>query len=373
MHKGFTVTSYFLQIKELLPEISEADLRVPLREGGIDSIDLVCIRALLEKKVGELPDVVWNRFATVQQAIDYCVKADAGQGLAVEATPVVHQREYEINMPQMARGCLSEHWLFKELGDLHWALLSRGLGTPSGELKDNQGARLYATFVRIQMVHDPLCSFRENEQLSLRGALRRFGGSTYMSQVGGSCVGKGLNAMLMTTFSARVEENNTVLLKSEPHVRENEVPEYLLMPPFLRDYRLLRKGLLEGFLASEIPFRIAGEVLFETEYDIHPYYEINGVGLLYFAAYPVISDVGEARYFNQIVKEKPPWEDRYSTTVRDVFYFANCNSDDRVIYRLHSYDYLEGDKIRLSSSLYRKSDGALIARLFTVKEVRSQR
>lgn len=366
------MTNYFLQIKELLPGISEADLRVPLREGCIDSIDLVCIRALLEKKVGELPDAVWNRFATVQQAIDYCVKADAEQGLPAEASPVVHQRAYEINMPQMARGCLSEHWLFKELGDLHWALLAAGLGTPSGELKDNRGMRLYATFVRIQMVHDPLSSFRENEKLSLQGALRRFGGSTYISQAGGSCAGKGLHAMLMTTFSARVEGDNTALLKSEPLVRHNGVPEYVWMPPFLRDYRLLRKGLLEELLVSGIPFSIAGEVLFEAEYDIHPYYEINGVGLLYFAAYPVISDVGEARYFNQVAKEKLCWEDRYSTTLRDVFYFANCNSGDRVVYRLHSYDYLEGGKIRLSSSLYRKSDGALMARLFTVKEVRRE-
>ncbi|HEY1115195.1 MAG TPA: LnmK family bifunctional acyltransferase/decarboxylase [Chitinophagaceae bacterium] len=366
------MSSYLLQIQELLPEISEADLRLPLQEGCIDSIDLVCIRALLEKRVGELPDVVWNQFTTVQQAIDYCEKEDAGQGLAAEAEPVLLQREHEINMPQMARGCLSEHWLFKELGDLHWVLLAAGLGTPSGELKDNRGARLYATFVRIQMVHDPLYSFRENEKLNLQGALRRFGVSTYISQVEGSCSGKGLNALLMTTFSARVEGNNTALLKSEPLVRHNGVSEYVLMPTFLRDYRLLRKGLLEEFLISGIPFSIAGEVLFETEYDIHPYYEINGVGLLYFAAYPVISDVGEASYFNQIAKERHCWEDRYSTTVRDVFYFANCNSDDRVVYQLNSVDPIEEDKIRLCSTLYRKSDGALMARLFTVKKVKPE-
>ena len=36
-------------------------------------------------------------------------------------------------MPQMANAALSENWLFKELGDIHWELLSKGLNTPWAE------------------------------------------------------------------------------------------------------------------------------------------------------------------------------------------------------------------------------------------------
>ena len=30
------------------------------------------------------------------------------------------KRVVQVGMPQMALGCLSENWLLKELGDLHW-------------------------------------------------------------------------------------------------------------------------------------------------------------------------------------------------------------------------------------------------------------
>lgn len=274
-----------------------------------------------------MPDSVWNRFDTVQAAIEYCQKMEVEeQFLKKEAQGVTLKRACEISMPQMARGCLSEHWLFKELGDLHWSLLAAGLGTPSGELTDDRGDRLYATFVRIQMVHDPLHAFRENETLYLEGAIRRFGGSAYISRVEGTCAGKEVKATQMTTFSARVKGDNTTLLKSEP---------------------ILRKGLLDGFSVAGIPFRLWGAVLFETGYDIHPYYEINGVGLLYFAAYPVISDVCEARFFNQELREHPRWEERYATVIRDIFYFANCNSDDKVVYRLNGYEQIDRSRIRL--------------------------
>lgn len=367
------MNSYYDQIKEVLPDITESELGLPWQEGNIDSIDRVCIRAILEKRVGELPDSVWNRFDTVQAAIDYCQQREGEEGILKEmARGVALKRAYEINMPQMARGCLSEHWLFKELGDLHWALLAAGLCTPSGEWADDRGVRLYATFVRIQMIHNPLTAFRENETLYLEGAIRRFGGSTYISRVEGACAGKEVNATLMTTFSGRVEGDNTTLLKSVPFVRQNEVPEDVRTPPFLSDYRLLRKGLLEDFLVEGITFPVAGDVVFETGYDLHPYYEINGAGLLYFAAYPVISDVCEARYFNQELKERPRWECRYSTALRDVFYFANCNSDDKVVYRLNAYEQIDRNRVRLCSSLWRRSDGALMARLFTVKQLVKQ-
>lgn len=75
---------YYRRIKEVLPDMGESDLELPLREGNIDSIDRVCIRALLEKRVGELPDCVWNRFDTIQAAIVYCQEIEAETGCREE-------------------------------------------------------------------------------------------------------------------------------------------------------------------------------------------------------------------------------------------------------------------------------------------------
>jgi probable biosynthetic protein (TIGR04098 family) len=53
-------------------------------------------------------------------------------------------------MPQLQWGGLSEHWLLKELGDMHWSLITAGLGTTSDKVTDSAGERLYAAFVRLR-------------------------------------------------------------------------------------------------------------------------------------------------------------------------------------------------------------------------------
>ena len=55
------------------------------------------------------------------------------------------------------------------------------------------------------------------------------------------------------------------------------------MPDFGLGYRAQRGSVLRP-------------ALFEAEYKIVPYHDINGVGLLYFAAYPTISDICELAY-----------------------------------------------------------------------------
>jgi len=54
---------------------------------------------------------------------------------------------------------------------------------------------------------------------------------------------------------------------------------------------------------------------------------------------------------------------------RDVFYLANCNIDDVITYRLNSYTMIANDQIALQSSLYRKSDDTLMAKIFTIKQL----
>jgi hypothetical protein len=56
----------------------------------------------------------------------------------------------------------------------------------------------------------------------------------------------------------------------------------------------------------------------------------------------------------------------FSTRYRDIFYFGNSDADDTLIYRLHRK---AGDDtfVDLESSISRKSDGNLMARIFTQK------
>src|SRR6476660_5096866 len=127
------------------------------------------------------------------------------------------KRTVQVGMPQMALGCWSENWLFKELGDLHWETLCHSLRRPSSDLVDSQRRRLYATFVRIRIeLEGTLKDFPEGDVIAFEADMCRFGRSTVQSSIainGGKSCGR---AMLLTTFSVRASEGSNALMKSEP-------------------------------------------------------------------------------------------------------------------------------------------------------------
>jgi len=364
---------YFEILRNALPSLREEELNLPVRTTSIDSIDLVLIRVTLEKSIGaEIPDIQWQGFDTIRDAINYCTKNqnhDIGTGRNQKS--ISSDRQYLIGMPQMANSALSENWLFKELGDIHWELLSKGLNTRPSDFKDEFGKRLYAAFTRIKISNFNLNEFKKDESIYFKGIIKRYGLSTYISEIRYGNEKQKSVAKLMSNFSTRESLDNSKLFKSQPYTNENYIAEYESTPGMMNDYRLMRKSLLDTMILNNEEFIISPSYLHETSYSINPYYEINGVGLLYFASYPIISDKCEADYFNQI-KEYRGWESKYLTIDRDVFYFANCNINDTILYRLNSYDFISEGKIKLFSSLYRTSDMTLMANVFTIKKKRSK-
>lgn len=281
---------------------------------------------------------------------------------------MTNSKQLVVDMPQMAIGALSESWLLKELGDFHWASLCKGLGKKSKELINDTDDRLYATFVRIRYTIDKnLSSFKENDDLELNSEISRFGNSMYFSNMSLKSDGAVVNSNLMTTFTLRSKDDNTKLAKSEPDVEENTIPKELSFPSFGAEYRQLRKDILKEFIFDGRTFDVPDlDVnIFESSYDLIPYHDLNGVGLLYFAAYPIINDICTNKYFNAHRSEN--WAMDYFTEFKDIHYFGNCNSDDKIKFVMHELKSLSDQQILISSSLFRASDNELIARLFTVK------
>ena len=367
------MNQYFELLKNALPQIQENELTLPVRETSIDSIDLVLVRVTLEKFIGkEIPNAEWNNFKTIQEAIDFCKRNEIANSKTIgNAKTISTTRTHKINMPQMANSALSENWLFKEFGDIHWELLSKGLNTNSANIKDETGNRLYATFTRIIFSSFPLSNFSENDTLIFEGELKRFGLSTYVSEISFQIHNQNCKATLMTSFSTRDSIDNSKLFKSQPIVSNNSVPEFVSTPEILNDYRLFKKGLLESYNLHGETFDLGSNLIAEIKYIINPFYEINGVGLLYFASYPIISDKCESDYFNSTNKFGR-WEAEFSSTARDVFYFANCNINDSILYRLNSFEFISDKKVKLFSSLYRVSDMTLMAQIFSIKEKQTE-
>lgn len=260
------------------------------------------------------------------------------------------QRQYPINMPQMAMGGLSESWLFKELGDLHWALITDGLGEKSSLLADANGDRLYPTFTRIRFrASVPLIGFVENDVLTAVGKIERFGSTYFFTEWVFEGESGRIEARLMSTFTKRAaEKSNTGLLKGAPVIRpECTIPQLTSQPDFAVGFR---------------EHRAANERTqdFSCEYTLSPPTDINGVGLLYFAAYSLIADICEGHAHTNPVN----WHLQRSVIARDVFYSANCDLHDRIVYRRHC----DSDD-RLESTLSRASDGKMMA--FVSTECRS--
>lgn len=285
-------------------------------------------------------------------------------------------KERKISMPQMCIDGLSENWLFKFLGANHWEMLCKGLGKDSTELQNAEGERLYASFVRIRIeASETINSFQENENIQLYGNIKRYGNEMYFSDFSfqsNQNASKKINAKLITIFSIRESNNNQKLMRSEVDFSNCKTPALDSMPEFGIEYRKIKMQKVGKITLKDYDFAINEEVLFETEYQLNSYYDVNGVGLIYFAAYPTISDSCESRFFNQKERQSTiRWEQQYFTLARDVMYYANCELTDTIHYQLNKVEKVKDSLVKITSSLYRKSDKMLMAKIYTLKQLKA--
>jgi probable biosynthetic protein (TIGR04098 family) len=367
------MTSILQIVRETSRDFSESQLGSPFHECGLDSFDLLEIRVRLESETRQaIPDGQWfsfTSFADIQQYLDELALTAATSS---NGTGITTQRALSMNMPQMVLGGLSESWLFKELGDIHWSMTCNALNSDSDKLADELGNRLYATFVRVRFESSHhLKRFRENERLEFQGQLSRFGRSMFLSDITLSGEAKQIDVSLMTTFSLRQTDNKS-LLKGEPLIPAGcKVRVLDSLPPFAEAYREMRKGNIRELTLANQEFSVAQELIFETTYQLNPYHDLNGVNLLYFAAYPMISDYCELEFIRQ---QRPEfsvnsWPIKASTIARDVFYYGNCDLDDRIVFGVNSFSAGTDGTVTIATSLFRESDRQLIANIFTVKKI----
>mgnify|MGYP001194486243 CR=1 FL=1 len=346
-------------IRAELPKLDAAALEVPLDASGIDSFDLIGLRTALEERQRvTIPDAEWNGIETLSDIARLPTlsgKAVVPREAAVAASALAPQvaaaasgilapgrssRIQPVNMPQMALSGLSESWLFKELGDIHWAMITDFLKSPSSAITDDAGDRLYATFTRIQMEVAPsLRGFSENSVLQIDSRLERQGAGFFFGMHDLTAGEAGGRARTMSTFAKYGEHGkNTSLIKGSPTIPDPlAIPSLSGMPEFGTEYRSRRAAEPAG-------------TIFACEYEMLAPHDINGVGLLYFAAYPTIFDLclekAEGKGFLM----------SHSTVAKDICYYANSDPGETLRFVLHSRE-VKGDLVIHTASLFRTSDG----------------
>jgi probable biosynthetic protein (TIGR04098 family) len=351
-----TQTSPTEALVSYLPKLRAAQLGQSFQELQIDSFALVTLRAQIEETEGiTISDEEWTSMTCPLDLVRW-----TRRGLANPKTERVDQsatahRSYEVNLPHMAMGGLSEGWLYREAGDVHWQMLTSALGAKSSNIVDQSGARLYATFTRLRYRSSaPLRDIKIDMHLELSSSINRFGAGMFFSKTTMAAGPAKIGFDVATSFSRFGEHGaNTSLIKGQPNLPEGfAIPSLGALPDFVEDYRRLRTEEL-------------GPTIFETEYEIMPQHDINGVGLIYFAAYPNIADICLMRYLGgaHAAMEWSPLE-------RDVCYFANASPRETLIYRLHSVRRSTDESGEIYvGSISRKSDDKRMARV----EVKMQR
>jgi probable biosynthetic protein (TIGR04098 family) len=354
-------------VKNIIPSFGEESLDRRINSLGIDSIDLLSIRVALEKEYRvEIPDDNWFAFQSIRDMILYLKTYDHLSGdKKVDQIDINISRKIVISMPQMTNGKMSEYWLLKELGDIHWKLIELGIGSSISKLTDECGNRIYATFVRVRYRMDHFNDILEDDEFVFSGDMFRIGNVTHYSKImSNNGVLKDVSEM-MTTFSIRQNSDNTTISKFDNKMVGNRIREFGLIPDFFNESRLVSKGFLRNIMVNGFEFLDSEEVEFRCEHKINAFTEINGVGLLYFAAYPIISDKCLTEYYCEQHNSKTKFEMRI-TLCRDVHYYANCNSDDVIIFELNSVKEV-GEGLLFVTTLRRRSDYKKMAKLFTMK------
>lgn len=230
---------------------------------------------------------VWGadaRHADVSAALALTVARQAGQGVPAPAYRL-QATSFVLGMPMLNAQGLSEAWLQKTCGELHWQALSRALGRAPEQWQDRSGRRVYAAFCGIELQGARLEAASEGQRLQIDSALRWLGASQAWSQhrlhIGGRSVGV---FDMVSAFVSRHQPG------SNASVRRAEMPDGALDAPCpeasLRCATL--RAQRQALLTAQAPGDADG--LLHWTVTPCPRQDFNGAGLLYFPSFTALAD-----------------------------------------------------------------------------------
>ena len=222
--------------------------------------------------------------------------------------------DVDLGMPLTGRVNLAETPLLMLIGDIRWKHLEHLSGVVSKMLKDENGQRVYATFFYVEVwfpPNTPMGSFEENDQFTIVSTMRLYDEGTAdgyhvlypaawpehkKAPVMDYREAVSLGVPFVRTSNAFVKmvKGASWLKRANPmQLAPSLVPTATGMPD---SYTLTVKASRESrFRRPDASFTplTAGKI--KLEYQPDPDRDLNGVGLLYFANYPMALDVVERR------------------------------------------------------------------------------
>jgi probable biosynthetic protein (TIGR04098 family) len=268
-------------------------------------------------------------------------------------------RRVRVGMPQLDPGGLSEGWLYRTCGDLHWEAIGRELGVTTSGFRGEGGDRLYPTVVGLRARYGgPLSDVLENDVLEAEVRVAPCGRACAHGQIGLTVAGQASSVELLTTFAVHDGRAGTLRMAvPAPELAARWRP--LGDPPALAR---LAKAARAGLADQDSPPPLGTWTL-----EPSPYADYNGAGLLYFAAYPTLADTAERKLVSQLSLAPArgvEWATDTSVVARDVFFYANLPLGESLIAELTSFERRERG-VKTHVRLRRARGGLAMADLVT--------
>lgn len=257
-----------------------------------------------------------------------------------------------LGLPELCPNGISENWLLRHCGAVHWARLADALGVRPEQVFDKQGDRLYASFYRVNM-EGALTGFGEGDEVEVDCELRRLSPLRYKSEQTIRNLSRGgcLRMSMCSTFVKRRALNNNVhLVFSEPVTSAQCIEK-----SDCANARICRDSAKQAKHSDSTN---------EFTYDPSPIADFNGVGLFYFAQYQAALDSAEWQL------HRDPAMVNCGTTQRTISYFGNLNIGDKLKICFSGVELSHG-AIAHVAAVYRESDNFLVAEAVTRKEPQS--
>ena len=247
--------------------------------------------------------------------------APASHPLAA-ARPSTRECAVRLGMPQLTLGGLSETWLLKELGAIHWQLIAEAAGLEQPAFRDTDGADVYPAFCGTSIAGARLNAAQEHDLLVIASDLARVSATQCASRHHLMCRGQPIGEVsLSSVFVKRgVTRNNQGLVR---------VASPMLDLPIRRDFvpiTALASSIRSGRWQSHFGFSPrTAEELGQMTFQPCPAQDFNGAGLLYFPSFSAFVDRAEWAMFGQL---------DLTTKARDVVYHGNIDPGETVVVSL---------------------------------------
>lgn len=275
-------------------------------------------------------------------------------------TPI--PRGYIAGMPQLAYTGLSESWLLKECGDVHWERLARAHGMPLPDFRDASGSRAYAAFTRVRVSEGGLDRIAANDAFHIDSGLAPAGRAQFFSRhVARGPQGVLARVEMLSAFVYRQArgDNRSVaraaLTAAEswrPRAHSPSRDEAQTYAQAARDRRRAARATPCAAAASGP----AGGTM-DWRFSPCPDTDFNGASFLYFATFAALVDRAEWQFF----RPSP----LLAVATRDVHYYGNVNLGEDVAVRCLEWRREPDGVLAHRCGVFRAADGAWIAEVLT--------